>query len=828
MKRKALILMSILFIFISIGLLAEKTIGQKRQDLEEKLKSASGKEKIEILNQLAYEYRSLSPKKMMEYANQALELSQKCKDVRGKAVALNNIGIGCRALAKYNDAIGYGQQALEIFKSLEDEKGVSDSLINVGACFIYIGKLEKAEEYQRNALEIKKKIVEKKGIALCLGYLGIINWRRGKYDEARRLHEKSLKINEEIGDKKAIANSLNNIGLVYLNLSNYQKALDYYHKSLVIRRELGDKKIIADTLNNIGIVYNKIGNYGKSLEYQLQSLEIKKENKNKKGIASSLNNIGNIYQNLDNFQKALDYHLIALEINRETGYKNGIAYSLNNIGLAYQSLKKYKKALDYYLQSLALKREIGNKRGSAATILNIGFVYNDLHDYDKSITYLLDALRLYETIKNKSGIANASYNIGEVYTKMRQYDKAILYIERCLQVSKEIEDLNLLRLGYQVFSDMYSAKGDYKKALEYHKLYSEVKDMIYNETSSQQIAELQTRYETLKKEQRIEILEKNNRIQGLQLSKERVTRNAFIFGFILVIIILVLLFRKYLYLFAFWKKQKYIGQFRLMEKIGSGGMGVIYKAHHIKNKSETYAVKVLREELSESREIIQRFKQEATIIDKLNHPHIVKIMERGQYKQRFFIAMELLEGKTLEKKLAEDGQMPLKECLDIMKQISAALSLIHGKNIIHRDLKPSNIMLVNKNGDHRFVKLLDFGIARMKFQTKMTRTGILLGTTNYLSPEQINNSGISIASDLFSLGIIFYEMVCGKKPFNGDNESDIIKDILEKQPPEPRRLRSEVPGELNTLIMRMLEKQEESRPSSLEALKVIHTMNRNL
>jgi len=351
---------------------------------------------------------------------------------------------------------------------------------------------------------------------------------------------------------------------------------------------------------------------------------------------------------------------------------------------------------------------------------------------------------------------------------------------------------------------------------------------IFNEEKNKQITEMQTRYETLKKEQRIEILEKNNRIQGLQLSKERVTRNAFIFGFILVIIILVLLFRKYLYLFAFWKKQKYIGQFRLNEKIGSGGMGVIYKAHHIKNKSETYAIKVLREELSESREIIKRFKQEATIIDKLNHPHIVKIMERGQYKQRFFIAMELLEGKTLEKKLAEDGQIPIKDCLQIMNQITAALSLIHSKNIIHRDLKPSNIMLVNKNGYHHFVKLLDFGIARMKFQTKMTRTGILLGTTSYLSPEQINNSGISSASDLFSLGIIFYEMVCGKKPFAGDSESDIIKDIMEKQPPEPRRLRVEVPGELNTLIMRMLEKPKESRPSSLEVLKVIHTTNKNL
>jgi serine/threonine protein kinase len=190
--------------------------------------------------------------------------------------------------------------------------------------------------------------------------------------------------------------------------------------------------------------------------------------------------------------------------------------------------------------------------------------------------------------------------------------------------------------------------------------------------------------------------------------------------------------------------------------------------------------------------------------------------------------MELLKGKTLETKLAEDGQMHLNECLHIMKQITAALSLIHSKNIIHRDLKPSNIMLVNNNGDNHFVKLLDFGVARMKFQTKLTRTGILLGTTNYLAPEQINNSGISTASDLFSLGIIFYEMVCGTKPFTGDSESDIIKDILEKQPMEPQRLRDDVPQELNTLIMRMLEKRKESRPSGPKVQEILHTINNNL
>jgi tetratricopeptide (TPR) repeat protein len=700
--------MSILFIFFSIGLLAEKTIEQKQQDLEEKLKSASGKEKIEILNQLAYSIYDQYPKKCIEYSRQALRLS----------------------------------------KDLNLQQGMGNALKLMGMGYGVLGENKESLENTRNALKIFKNI----------------------------------------GDKKNIAQSLTAIGAIYLNMSQYDIALDHFLRSLKMNEDIGYKKGIKNNANNIGIVH--------------------------------------FWQ--ENFDEALIYYRKSLKIEEELEDKIGIATSFNNIGLVYEKLKQYDQAIEYYFKAVKMYDQLADKAGKASTWMNLGIAYSFLEDYKKSEEYLKQSLKMASELDLKIQIMQTSINLGEVYSRQKKHNPALIYLQKALIGAKELNSKELMRCAYYDLSEIHSQKGDYKKALEYHKLFFEMNQEIFNEEKNKQITEMQTRYETLKKEQRIEILEKNNRIQGLQLSKERVTRNAFIFGFILVIIILVLLIRKYQYLFAFWKKQKYIGQFRLNEKIGSGGMGVIYKAHHIKNKSETYAIKVLREELSESREIIKRFKQEATIIDKLNHPHIVKIMERGQYKQRFFIAMELLEGKTLENKLGEDGQIPLNECLDIMKQITAALSLIHSKNIIHRDLKPSNIMLVNKNSDHDFVKLLDFGIARMKFQTKMTRTGILLGTTSYLSPEQINNSGISSASDLFSLGIIFYEMVCGKKPFTADNESDIIKDILEKQPPEPQRLRVEVPGKLNTLIMRMLEKQKESRPSSLEVLKVIHTTNKNL
>jgi serine/threonine-protein kinase len=265
-------------------------------------------------------------------------------------------------------------------------------------------------------------------------------------------------------------------------------------------------------------------------------------------------------------------------------------------------------------------------------------------------------------------------------------------------------------------------------------------------------------------------------------------------------------------LFSFWKTQKYIGQFRLMEEIGSGGMGTVYKAHSLRDKTETAAVKVLKPELFKDESSKKRFRQEAVIIDKLDHPNIIKIFERGEYKEKLFIAMEFLQGKTLDVKIDEEGQMDLKECFHIMEQISDALLLIHGKEIIHRDLKPSNIMLIERDGDADFVKLLDFGIARMKFQSRITRTGVLMGTLNYMSPEQLAHSEFSPASDVYSLGVTFYEMVTGKIAFPGDTANDIMKQVLDTTPIEPGRFRSDIPGELNDLIMKMLEKDKESRP----------------
>jgi len=276
--------------------------------------------------------------------------------------------------------------------------------------------------------------------------------------------------------------------------------------------------------------------------------------------------------------------------------------------------------------------------------------------------------------------------------------------------------------------------------------------------------------------------------------------------------------RKYISFSTFWKKHKYVGKFKLIEKLGSGGMGTVFKAKNMIDQAEIVAIKVLREELFADESNQKRFKQEASIIDQLDHPNIVKIVERGQHKQKLFIAMELLEGISLHEKLKNESRIDLHTALPIMIQVTDALAKIHGKNIIHRDLKPANIMLVSVNNNPNFVKLLDFGLAQMQNQTRLTETGVVVGTLNYLSPEQISSSHFTPASDIYALGVVFYEMTTGIKPFPGESATELMNVILNKEPIQPSTYCAEMPDLLEKLILQMLEKKEELRPSIGEVL----------
>ncbi|MCD4744767.1 MAG: tetratricopeptide repeat protein [Bacteroidales bacterium] len=470
--------------------MAENT---KIDSLENLLEGAKGKaltnmEKIKVLNALSKNYKNISTDKSIEYGRKALELAKIQNYRNEQANALYNIGKAHLVKAKYQEALDSYQKALKIKKETLEDGSKTGSEKEIAAIFNSIGKVyrllsdyNKSLEYCQKALKIREDIGDKKGYANSLNSIGIAYRCIGNYNKAIDFYKRSLNISLEINDKGGTANSLNNIGNIYLLSGNYDKALENYLKSLNIREKIGDKNLIASSLNNIGLFYYNLNEYEKSLSYQLKSVKIWEEIGNEFGVSASLNNIGLCYENTGNFDQALIYHEKSLELSEKIGDKEGISLSLNNIGHVYYTLGKFKLALEYFRKSLKIKKDIGDKRGSAESLNNIGKLYLNLKNYNKAFNYLKEAEKL----------------------------------------AKDIGAKNELLQIYNSLSDFYSATGNYQNSLQYYKHYTALKDSIFNEEKHKQITEMQTKYETEKKEGEIEILNKEKEIQSLEINKQK-------------------------------------------------------------------------------------------------------------------------------------------------------------------------------------------------------------------------------------------------------------------------------------------------------------------
>jgi serine/threonine-protein kinase len=276
--------------------------------------------------------------------------------------------------------------------------------------------------------------------------------------------------------------------------------------------------------------------------------------------------------------------------------------------------------------------------------------------------------------------------------------------------------------------------------------------------------------------------------------------------------------KKPLKLIASWEKKQRIGSYEIIEKIGSGGMGIVYKVNSLIEKSKTFAMKVMREEYLLDEVHKKRFENETRLVDRLEHPNIVKVVERGEDKKKLYLVMELLEGVRLAERLENEEPLSVLDCIHILLQVTDVLVKLHNKRIIHRDLKPENIMLIQKNGDPLFVKLLDFGLARMQTVTHLTEKGQILGTLPYVPPELLSNGEISTACDVYALGMIAYEILTNRKPFIGNTPIGIMNQILIVTPMEPKQFRPGIPIELNNLVMSMTAKDSKARPGAKEVL----------
>ncbi len=249
------------------------------------------------------------------------------------------------------------------------------------------------------------------------------------------------------------------------------------------------------------------------------------------------------------------------------------------------------------------------------------------------------------------------------------------------------------------------------------------------------------------------------------------------------------------------------GRYEIIKKIGKGGMGVVYHAHD-PQIDRSVALKVLRADRVVSEDFVLRFFKEAKFIGRLSHPNIVTVYDVGRDHGTIYITMEYLQGQPFNE-VIRSGRLSVGQIIDIALQVANALGYAHEKGIVHRDIKPSNIILTNE-GD---VKLTDFGIARAEDSNaaQQTQTGVILGTPFYMSPEQVMGKKIDGRSDLFSLGVILYELIVGRKPFKGDHFTAIFRAITDDIPVAPLKIDDSIPQPLSDLIMKALSKNPDER-----------------
>ncbi len=255
-----------------------------------------------------------------------------------------------------------------------------------------------------------------------------------------------------------------------------------------------------------------------------------------------------------------------------------------------------------------------------------------------------------------------------------------------------------------------------------------------------------------------------------------------------------------------------LGRFEISGVLGQGAMGSVYLAHdpHIERP---VAIKTLRQEAlgsAQAAEVESRFLREAKLAGRLQHPNVVTFYEVGEDRGVFFIAMEYVDGESLTRWIASRREFSLSERVDVVRQVVLALEHAHGRGVLHRDVKPGNILLTRE----RRVKVADFGIGKLLTGTgDLTRTGQMVGSPAYMSPEQICGEKLDGRSDFFSLGVVFYELLTGSRPFPGDSITTLVYQILHTEPRDPLELRSDLPASTREVFARLLAKSPERRPA---------------
>jgi signal transduction histidine kinase len=401
----------------------------------------------------------------------------------------------------------------------------------------------KALEYGREALALLPSFPDPRQQMILLNGVSKAHSLLGNIQLAEKEALKSQTIAKQLGDKNAEADSLVSRSRIYWDQGNYQLAMKFCIAAEELYKVTGNQKGVASTLKMLGQLNWRLGEPVTALDYELKSTEIYEQLGDRRGMTIVESLIARIYSFQGLYEKALEYNLKALKGYKLLDDENGIAIILNNIGNDYRRTKNYKEALKYLNQASESFREMKSKRAYSYTLNNIGEVYAALNAFRQAQDYFEKSLQLKEEIKDRMGIAFTLINLGKNYRNLGQPEKAIQALLRALNIAAELNIKNEIRNVHKELAETYETLGNYSKALFHQKKYKEINDSIFNEENIKEIVELQTRFETEKKEREIELLKKDKALQKMNLLKQRNLINSLII--ILLLIILLALYTRY-------------------------------------------------------------------------------------------------------------------------------------------------------------------------------------------------------------------------------------------------------------------------------------------
>ncbi len=395
------------------------------------------------------------------------------------------------------------------------------------------------------SIELSEKINYKKGIAEAHRNAGIVYDNMGEFDKALEDFFTALKIFQSINYRKGITDANNDIGIIYYEQGKYDSALKIFFHALLMREELKDSSGIASVTSNIGLVFHDQGNYEEALKQYYSAVKIDYARNNRQGIADTYLNIADIYFNENNYSKAIETYQTSLDFQQKLGDKFGMAESYSGLGKCYQNRNDLKKAMEYYEKALALYEKIDIKLGIAGSQSRMGTIYQKLGDYEKAFKEFSIALKINEEVGDKKEIIFSHVNLGNIFTLMNKPESAFTELNLALSLAEKAGLKSAIQESYQGLSKVFAVKKDFHKAYDYYLKFTAIKDTLLNAERSKQLAQLQTQYESQKKDQQILLLNSKNMLQQSENKKQTLLRNSFIAGFILIALVALLLLNRY-------------------------------------------------------------------------------------------------------------------------------------------------------------------------------------------------------------------------------------------------------------------------------------------